>query len=86
MLVVNVDYVSDKELEVLGLVEGIASGERLEGVTTKAVEVMQQAAKKVKADAIVNARFNTIVTSTGIQVLAYGTAVKYHITYDLQQF
>lgn len=86
MLVVNVDYVSNKELEVLGLVEGIASGEHLEGTTVKAVEVMTQAAKKLKADAIVNTRFNSIVTPIGIQVLAYGTAVKYQIAYDLQQF
>lgn len=86
MLVVNVDYVSDKELEVLGLVQGNASGAHLEEATAKAVENMKQAAGKLKADVIVSTRFNTIVTPAGIQVLAYGTAAKYHITYDLQQF
>lgn len=86
MIVVNVDYVPDKELEVVGLVQGVGESISLQEATERALIAMQEEGNKLKADAIVNTRIDSVMGTHGIQTLAYGTAVKYRVCYELQQF
>lgn len=111
MLVVNVDYVNDKELILLGVVQGstiqskhlgkdIMSGIKtlVGGELTSYTEMLDEARKiatarmieeaaKLEADAIINVRFSSSAVMAGAsEMLAYGTAVKFKVQNDLQQF
>ena len=73
MIVVNTDYISCKELEMLGLVKGST-------IQTKniAAQRMEEDAIRLGADAVVNVRFATSAIMQGAaEVMAYGTAVKF---------
>ncbi|MGL4344224.1 MAG: heavy metal-binding domain-containing protein [Cellulosilyticaceae bacterium] len=86
MLIVNVDYISDKELDVLEMVEGTGEAVSIGDAKDEAIKGIKQKAKLLKADAVVNVRFESCMNGNEVQVLAYGTAVKYHAAYELQQF
>lgn len=111
MLILNIDYLPDKEVQVLSLVKGstiqskhlgkdIASGlktivggeltaytEMLEDARRIATERMVAEASALGADAIINVRFSSSTVAAGAsEMLVYGTAVKYKVQDDLQQF
>ncbi len=96
MLIVNTAFVSDEELVTLGLVHGStvqpnAAGndrfELLKDARITAIERMEASAKALHADAIINVRFSSSTLVEGAyEVIAYGTAVKYKVCNDLQQF
>jgi len=102
MLIVNTDYITGKELEMLGLVKGstiqtknigrditqglktIVGGElgaytqMMNEARQLATERMEEEAKFLGADAVVNVRFATSAVMQGAaEVMAYGTAVKF---------
>ncbi len=102
MIIVNVDFINDKNLEVLGLVKGstvqskhfgkdlmagfktIVGGELkaytelMNEARDEATSRMEQDAKKLGADAIINVRYTTSGIMEGAsEVLVYGTAVKF---------
>ena len=92
MIIVNTDYISGKDLEMLGLVKGSTiqsknfgrdisqSFKTLVGGELKAytTERMIQEAEKMGADAIVNVRYSSASVMQGAaEVMAYGTAVKF---------
>ena len=89
MILVNTDYISGKELEMLGLVKGSTiqsknvgkditqSFKTLVGGELKAYTEM----RKVRhgADAVVNVRYASAAVMQGAaEVMAYGTAVKFN--------
>ena len=103
MIIVNTDYISGKDLEMLGLVKGSTiqsknfgrdisqSFKTLVGGELKAyTEMMNEAralatkrmveeAEKLGADAVVNIRYASAAVMQGAaEVMAYGTAVKFH--------
>ncbi|MGL5677687.1 MAG: YbjQ family protein [Cellulosilyticaceae bacterium] len=112
MLVVNIDYIPDKELKILGLVKGSTVQANLLGkglsstqqaftdtdtanyasmladARKVATEFMVKKAEALRADAIINVRFetNSVMSGTCEEILVYGTAVKYRVRDDLQQF
>ena len=102
MLIVNTDYITGKELEMLGLVKGstiqtknigrditqglktIVGGElgaytqMMNEARQLATERMEEEAKFLGSDAVVNVRFATSAVMQGAaEVMAYGTAVKF---------
>ena len=101
MLMVNVDYIPNKELEVLGIVEGSfmetfsdtsthslsTYQELLNTGRQKAIHKMSNEAKRLGGEAIINLRFATHTPINGVvELFVYGTAVKYKISNELQQF
>ena len=102
MLLLNIDYIPGKEIEVLGLVKGtvvqskhmgkdlMASvktlvGGEIKGYTEMLVEArkiatnrMEEEAKAMGADAVLNIRYSSSAIMQGAaEVVAYGTAVKF---------
>lgn len=102
MLLLNIDYIPGKEIEVLGLVKGtvvqskhmgkdlMASvktlvGGEIKGYTEMLVEArkiatnrMEEDAKAMGADAVLNIRYSSSAIMQGAaEVVAYGTAVKF---------
>lgn len=112
MLVVNIDYVPDKEFKILGLVKGSTVQANLLGkghaikdckFTDEEIDLyastladarkvattfMVHKAEELKADAIINVRFesSSVMSGTCEEILVYGTAVKYLVRDNLQQF
>lgn len=102
MLVVNTDYIDDKEVKLLGLVQGstvqsvnflfdltqalktIFGGElrkyndMMQDARNIATKRMEEEAKQMGADAIVNVRFMTSsIMQSSAEIIVYGTAVKF---------
>ena len=77
MILVNTDYITGKNLETIGIVNGWEFGLfriDLERAANAANEVMVKNAKEMNADAIVNVRYS--FSGDGKCVLATGTAVR----------
>ena len=90
MILVNTDYISGKNLEMLGLVKGSTiqsknigkditqSFKTLVGGELKAYNEMMEEAESLGADAVVNIRYaSSAVMQGAAEVIAYGTAVKF---------
>lgn len=102
MILVNTDYITGKELELLGLVKGstiqskhlgkdIAQGfktlvggelkaytEMMNDARELAVRRMEEEARALGADAVVNIRFaSSAVMQGAAEVIAYGTAARF---------
>ncbi|MCI2106444.1 MAG: YbjQ family protein [Intestinimonas sp.] len=103
MILVNTDYISGKELEMLGLVKGstiqtrnigrditqglktLVGGElsaytkMMNDARALATKRMVAEAEELGADAVVNIRYaSSTVMQGAAEVIAYGTAVKFH--------
>ncbi|MBE6559904.1 MAG: YbjQ family protein [Ruminococcaceae bacterium] len=103
MLIVNIDYIPGKELEVLGMVKGstiqskhlgndiaqsfktLVGGElktytdMMNDARALATKRMTEEAEALGADAIINVRYASAAVMQGAaEVMAYGTAVKFH--------
>ena len=78
MILVNTDYISGKELQILGLVRGSTIQTKMDEARALANKRMIQQAESLGADAIVNVRYATSAIMAGAaEVMAYGTAVKF---------
>ena len=89
MILVNTDYISGKELEMLGLVKGStiqskhigklkAYNEMMNEARALATKRMVAEAEALGADAVVNIRYaSSAVMQGAAEVIAYGTAVKF---------
>ena len=90
MILVNTDYITGKELEMLGLVKGSTiqsknvgrditqSLKTLVGGELKAYNEMMMEAQSMGADAVVNVRYaSSAVMQGAAEVIAYGTAVRF---------
>ena len=89
MLLVNTDFVPGREVEVLGLVTGVgvppikvrlttkAWGEVIEEGVERATQSMIDKARQMGADAIVKVFFDKESSESGIQIMVWGTAVRY---------
>ena len=78
MILVNIDYITGKNLETIGLVNGWEIGMfriNLEKAANAANEVIIKNAREMNADAIVNVRYS--FSGDGKCVLATDTAVKF---------
>ena len=72
MILVNTDYISGKELETLGLVQGSTIQSKNIG------RDISQGFKTLVADGVVNIRYaSSTVMQGAAEVIAYGTAVKF---------
>ena len=77
MILVNTDYITGKEFEMLGLVKGSTIQSKMEA-RNLATQRMVKEAEAVGADAVVNIRYvSASVMQGAAEVLAYGTAVKF---------
>ena len=86
MKIVNVDFITEKELEVMELVQASASESTIEQACQVALANLQKAAEKIGADAIIRTKLNHCMIEGKVTLLAYGTAVKYRDCYEFQQF
>lgn len=85
MQIFTTHYILNEELEMIGLVKGIAPAS--DDTVNLAIQNMIKEASILKADAIVSVKFSTLPTPTGqLQTLVYGTAVKLKVSTGLQQF
>jgi len=76
VLLVTTNTVADKEIvEVLGLVQGNASGLALADACTAALVSLKTTALAQGANAVVGVRFSAVGRDMAFEVLAYGTAV-----------
>ena len=73
MLIVNTDFITDKNLQTLGVVHGIGLAFTRKGEIGQIHENMRKEAKELGADAIINVRY----TYGERGIFAAGTAVKY---------
>ncbi|MCL2397812.1 MAG: YbjQ family protein [Defluviitaleaceae bacterium] len=79
MILVNTDFITGKNLQTLELVNGwglLAFGINLQKAAQRANAEMEEAAKEMGADAIINVRYSFGGGGTNC-VLATGTAVKF---------
>ena len=76
MLIVNTDYITGKNLEVLGLVAGHVETD-LKRAKDLALKEIADQASKLKADAIINVRFSVSGASRMGLCFVSGTAVKF---------
>jgi uncharacterized protein YbjQ (UPF0145 family) len=79
MTLVNTDFITGKNLETLGIVNGwgmLAFGVNLQKAAQRANAEMESEAKQMNADAIINVRYAFGGGGTNC-VLATGTAVKF---------
>jgi len=79
MILVNTDFITDRNLETLGLVNGwgiLAFGINLEKAAQRANAELEAQAQAMNADAVINVRYSFGGNSTNC-VLASGTAVKF---------
>ena len=79
MLIVNTDFITDKKVETLGVVNGwgfLAFGINLEKAANRANTEIVKQANEMNADAIINIRYAFGGGSSNC-VLATGTAVKF---------
>ena len=89
MLLVNVDYIPGKNLELLGMAKGTVVQSKNFGEITGYTEMLNEArqiatkrmvdeATALGADAIINIRYGSSSVMQGAaEVIAYGTAVRY---------
>lgn len=78
MIIVNTDYISGKNLETIGIVNGWESGIfriDMAKAANAATEIIAENAERVNADAIINVRY--AFDGAGKCVLATGTAVRF---------
>lgn len=69
MILVNTDYISGKNLEMLGLVKGS---------TIQSRNIGRDITQGLGADAVVNIRYSSSAVMQGAaEVIAYGTAVRF---------
>jgi len=89
MLLVNTDFIPDKDFEILGLVSGVGVppfkirwrteevGRVIEEGVERANNSMIEKAQRLGADAVIRVFYDKESSDTGIQILVYGTAVKF---------
>ena len=78
MILVNTDFVTGKNLETIGIVNGgYLAGLRfdLDKIIDKVNANIEEKAKEMRADAVINIRYSFV--GDGRCVLATGTAVKF---------
>lgn len=78
--------IENQELELLGLVKGLSSSR--EQAFDEALKRLQEEATRLKADAVIGIQCSICPSSNNQtqQMLVYGTAVKFRVSTDLQQF
>ena len=79
MLLVNTDYVSGRNLQTIGIVNGwgmLAFGINLEKAAKRANAALEEEARAIGADAVINIRYSFGGSDSNC-VLASGTAVKF---------
>ena len=79
MIMVNTDYISGRNLETIGLVNGwgmLAFGINLEKAAKRANAAIEEEARELHADAIINIRYSFGGGDSNC-VLATGTAVRF---------
>ena len=89
MLLVNIDSIPGKEVEVLGLVSGVgvppvkirlrtaSMGKVIEEGVERANKSMIEQAEQLGADAIVKVFYDKEASDLGVQIMVWGTAVRY---------
>ena len=77
MILVNTDYITGKELEMLGLVKGATiQSKNIGRDITQSFKTL--VGGELGADAVVNIRYaSSAVMQGAAEVMAYGTAVKF---------
>lgn len=73
MLLVNTDFITGKNLETIGIVNGIGIALTRKGEINQAHEEMKREANELGADAIINIRY----TYGPRGIFASGTAVRF---------
>ena len=88
MLITNTDFIPGKELEILGLVTGVGVppfkirfrteeiGKVIEEGVERANNSMIEKANAMEADAIIRVYYDKESSETGVQIMAWGTAVR----------
>ena len=76
--------IENQELELLGLVKGLSSAG--EQAFDEALKSLQEEATRIKADAVIGIQCSICPSNNQTQMLVYGTAVKFRVSTDLQQF
>ncbi|MDU6854223.1 MAG: heavy metal-binding domain-containing protein [Clostridiales bacterium] len=77
--------IENQELELLGLVKGLSSSK--EQAFDEALKRLQEEATFLKADAVIGIQCSICPSSNNqTQMFVYGTAVKFRVSTDLQQF
>lgn len=77
--------IENQELELLGLVKGLSSSE--DQAFVESLKRLQEEATFLKADAVIGIQCSICPSSNNqTQMLVYGTAVKFRVSTDLQQF
>lgn len=77
--------IENQELELLGLVKGLSSAG--EQAFDEALKSLREEATRIKADAVISIQCSICPSSNNqTQMLVYGTAVKFRVSTDLQQF
>lgn len=89
MLLVNTDTIPGRDIEVIGLVTGVGVppikvrfttkgwGDVIEEGVERATESMIAKARQLGADAIVKVFFDKESSDAGVQIMVWGTAVRY---------
>ncbi|MCL2404881.1 MAG: heavy metal-binding domain-containing protein [Defluviitaleaceae bacterium] len=89
MLLVNTDTIPGRDIEVIGLVTGVGVppikvrfttkgwGDVIEEGVERAAESMIAKARQLGADAIVKVFFDKESSDAGVQIMVWGTAVRY---------
>ena len=88
MLITNTDFVPGKEIEILGLVSGVGVppfkvrfrteeiGKVIEEGVERANNSMVEKARQMDADAIIRVYYDKESSEAGVQIMAWGTAVR----------
>ena len=88
MLITNTDFIPGKEIQVLGLVTGVGVppfkirfrteeiGKVIEEGVERANNSMIEKARQMEADAIIRVYYDKESSEAGIQIMAWGTAVR----------
>jgi len=88
MLITNTDFIPGKEIEILGLVTGVGVppfkirfrteeiGRVIEEGVERANNSMIAKAMQLNADAIIRVYYDKESSEAGIQIMAWGTAVR----------
>ena len=89
MLLVNTDFIPDRDFDVIGLVSGVGVppfklrwrseeiGKVIEEGVERATNSMTAKASALGADAIIKVFFDKEASDTMIQIMVWGTAVKF---------
>lgn len=88
MLLMNTDFIPDRDFEILGLVSGVGVppfkirwrteeiGRVIEEGVERANNSMIEKARALGADAVIKVFYDKESSEAGIQVMVWGTAVK----------